>query len=301
MAQRRATGAIPGLGIDSIGRLASLLEQAWPSQAVANPGARPPSPFRAPVFDGTGDVELFIGHFEDVAEANQWNPHATLLHLRGSLTDEAKDCSRPRQADQIFAELRARFGITPREARTRVNGLKKDYGVTLHAHAVEVTRLVSIAYRELPEAMRDELALESFCSTLGNVRLQRHLLAVHTPTIADAVRAGNEFLQIRSGPGYPGVQSTEGPAGPAEVRPVAMKTPDPAVVECMLKTMQAMLAKMELLTSTKPPSKPEHRPKQVGRCWECGQEGHRHYKCPRLKGRKKKNPNPDSGNVDGPQ
>ena len=43
------------------------------------------------------------------------------------------------------------------------------------------------------------MKLETFCSTLGYMPLQRHLLAVPTHTLEDAVRAGNEFLQIKPG------------------------------------------------------------------------------------------------------
>ena len=38
--------------------------------------------FKAPVFDGKGDVDYFIQKFQDVAEANQWGQAAIRLHLR---------------------------------------------------------------------------------------------------------------------------------------------------------------------------------------------------------------------------
>ena len=212
MARRRARstdrlGEDPEPGRDSLGRLAEILQQAWARPAAA--ADRPVKPFKAPVFDGAGDVKLFIGQFLEVAEVNQWDHQSTLLHLRDSLKDEAKDCSRPGQVEHILAELRARYGLTPREARARLSGLRKEYATTLQAHAVEVTRLVTIAYRELPGIQQDELAVETFCGTLGNLYLQRHLLAVPTPTLSDAVRAGNEYLQIRAGSGNSAVRSME--------------------------------------------------------------------------------------------
>ena len=63
---------------------------------------------------------------------------------------------------------------------------------------MEVERLVSLAYGDLPEVHRNGMALETFSSTLGNAYLQRHLLAVQAGTLGEAVRAGNEFLQIRA-------------------------------------------------------------------------------------------------------
>ena len=90
--------------------------------------------------------------------------------------------------------------MSPREARSRLSGLRKEYKVILQEHATEVDRLVTIAYEELPHHHQAGMALEIFCSTLGNAYLQRHLLAVDTPTLTDAIRAGNEYLQIPAHP-----------------------------------------------------------------------------------------------------
>ena len=43
------------------------------------------------------------------------------------------------------------------------------------------------------------MKVETFCSTLGYMPLQRHLLAVPANTLENAIRAGNEFLQIKPG------------------------------------------------------------------------------------------------------
>ena len=51
--------------------------------------------FKPPSFTGEGDVELFITQFSEVATANQWNPMATLLHLREALQEGAKEYGRP--------------------------------------------------------------------------------------------------------------------------------------------------------------------------------------------------------------
>ena len=40
------------------------------------------------------------------------------------------------------------------------------------------------------------MAVEAFVSMLGNTYLQRHLLAIETPTVEDAVRAASEYLNI---------------------------------------------------------------------------------------------------------
>ena len=42
--------------------------------------------FKPPSFDGEGDVDMFIQHFQEVADANRWTEIATLLHLRKKST-----------------------------------------------------------------------------------------------------------------------------------------------------------------------------------------------------------------------
>ena len=69
-----------------LGRLAEVLEGLQVNQ--------PRNHFKLPRFRGDGDVELFIQHFQEVAEANNWSQIATLLHLRESLEDKAQTCSR---------------------------------------------------------------------------------------------------------------------------------------------------------------------------------------------------------------
>ena len=41
---------------------------------------------------------------------------------------------------------------------------------------------------------------------LGNTALQKHFLAVDTPNMESAVRAGNEYLQIQSHGQVPGIR-----------------------------------------------------------------------------------------------
>ena len=65
-------------------------------------------------------------------------------------------------------------------------------------NAAEVERLVSIAYGELPPEYQAGMRLDTFYFTLWYLPLRRHLLAMSTHTLANAVRAGNEFLQIKS-------------------------------------------------------------------------------------------------------
>ena len=143
--------------------------------------------FKPPSFDGEGDVDMFIQHFQEVADANRWTEIATLLHLRESLQGAARDYSRSATIDEIFTALRSRYGLTPKEARNRLNGLKRDSRQSLHDHAIDVEKLVRKAFGELPEMVQTSMMLDAFCSLLGNATLQRHLLAIRPETLAEAV------------------------------------------------------------------------------------------------------------------
>ena len=155
--------------------------------------------FKAPQYNGQGYVEYFISRFEEISDANRWEDAAALLHLREALKKNAEGCGRAPSVLAVYAALRARFGLSPREARSRLSTLRKEHRTSLQEHAAEVERLIAIAYGELPVEYQAGMKLETFCSTLGYMPLQRHLLAVPTHTLEDAVRAGNEFLQIKPG------------------------------------------------------------------------------------------------------
>jgi len=204
----------PVQGTEGLERLAGLLERLVerPPRATRQPA------FRVPDFDGRTDVQFFIRRFEDVSEANEWTPQAALLHLRGALKESAAYCGRADSVPGVFQALITRFGVSTREARTRLASVQKASQSSLAEHSWEVDRLVQIAYGGLPEEQRQQLALDTFVASVGNPSLQRHLLAVNPATLEEAVRAGGEYLQVKT-PYQVGVRQVEGEDGVA-VQPI---------------------------------------------------------------------------------
>ena len=117
------------------------------------------------------------------------DPRATLLHFREVLKENAEGCGKAADKPNIFAALRARFGLSPREAHSKLSFRKR--GLT------EVARLIQAAYGNLPAANQADIVLDTFCNAL------RHLLAIQVPTLEDAVHAGNEFLEVKMAGGQP--------------------------------------------------------------------------------------------------
>ena len=75
--------------------------------------------------------------------------------------------------------------------------------MTLQEHTSNIESLVNVAYANLPPATRRDMYLECFQSSLGSASLQRHLLAVRLATLAEAMLAGNEYLQVQVRPTQP--------------------------------------------------------------------------------------------------
>ena len=102
-------------------------------------------------------------------------------------------------------------------------------------------RLVDIAYGDLPPEHRAGMRMETFCNTLGYLPLQRHLLAVPIHTLEDAVRAGNEYLQIKPA----------GERGGTNIRQVGdeeeVSSPTEKALTTLMKTMLQLVEKVDQL------------------------------------------------------
>ena len=238
--------------------------------------------FKPPQYNGEGDVELFIQQFNEVAAANEWNAVSTLLHLRESLQEGAREYGRAATVEAVLAALRSRYGLSQREARHRLNGLKKDAKHTLHDHAIAVEKLVRKAFEELPEATQTAMMLDSFCSTLGDAALQRHLLAVQPATITEAIQHGQEFLDVKP-------QRTSTDSNKVRVMEEGEDEEEGALAKLM-KAIQVLSAKVEGLQSKAPTTS------KSAKCWGCQKEGHVRSKCPTNPWTKKQ-----AGNDDSPQ
>ena len=202
-----------------------------------------------------------------------------MLHLRDSLRESAEDCGRAATVQAVYAALKARFGLSPREARYRLSVLRKDFSTTLQEHAAEVERLVNLAYGDLLPDHRARKRQETFCSTLGYLPLQRHLLAVPTHTLEDAVRVGNKFLQIRPGNkwGSTNVRQIEDEDGEEVMNPT-----EKALIT-LTKTMQQLVEKVGQLQNQPTRAASRGEPSKEWLCWECGKRGHLRRICPNQK------------------
>ena len=219
-----------------------------------------------------------------MAEANGWNDAGTLIHLRESLKDDARECGRSATLQGVEDRLRSRFGMTPREAQAKLALCKKATKTSLQQHADDVSQLVQHGYAELENQQRRTLAVEAFINSLGNPALQRHLLAINPPNLPAAVKACNEFLSVKESSSS-SVRQIEDGEETTKVRALTEK--DRESLDNLARTVQELAKQVAGLktenaelrqsqqTSRKPTSK-----KASPTCWGCRKEGHQRRNCP---------------------
>ena len=292
----------PQPAMDMFRRMTAALEQMG---TAAAPHRRE---FKAPKFDGTGDVEFFIDNFLEVAEESDWEQGGALLHLRQCLKGDAKECGKAFTLNGVMTNLRARFGVTPKEARAQLAALKRSTKTSLQEHATEVERLVKVAYAELTPAQRTEMAIETFSNTLSHPYLQRHLLAVPARTLDEAVRAGKEYLNIKLPSSGNVRQVDEEPT--SEVQ--AVSSPRSECWDTLTKTVMRLaeqvqkLASWQATQSAGTPHQSQPAPSIENRvsppvCWGCHQPGHTRRRCPSNPWPKVEKAAQVPGNDQGPQ
>jgi len=120
------------------------------------------------------------------------------IQLRLCLTGSAKPYGIGQDVGDIFEALRARFGLTARDACVQRQGLRRNPKTNLREHATVVERLAQVAYGDLPADSRQCLALDTFLQSINNLGLKQHLLVAEVETMEKALRLGNAYFQADS-------------------------------------------------------------------------------------------------------
>ena len=254
--------------------------------------------YKAPKYSGVGNVEIYIRQFQDVANANGWGEEATLLHLRGALEEGARDCGAAENTAGIYAALRTRFGLTPREARLKLANAKRDVRMGLTEFAKQVRELTQVAYADLPEPTQLEMTLDSFCNGVNNTALQQGYLIRRPDNLEEAVNRGKELLQLHSrtptthihqitaegasGQVEPSLQESDGlchtsrPTDSSESRINQLQSDPLKQMMSMIEELSKKVGNLQSRTDRKPETNEKKEPVL---CWFCGKEGHIKRDC----------------------
>ena len=245
-------------------------------------GLRARETFKPPRFDGVGDVELFLEQFSDVAEANQWTPAQSTLHMRSQLDGPARGCGRGRDMSEIATSLRSQFGTSVRQAKDCLLHLKRDAKQSMFEHGAEVSRLVSLAYPQLSRGDREEMCLDYFLRSFDSKSLQRHMLAVQPASLQQAVGAAEEYFLV-GGPERTtrptvmvvGEQEVDNGQSQVEMRLAESLT---QMVEAMQAQSALLTRVMDRLAQTENRSQLPAPPTRSIECFQCGGP-HRMRQC----------------------
>ena len=241
--------------------------------------------FKPPVYEGQTDIELFITQFQDVAEANDWSATEALLHLRNCLRGDAVECGREVSVADTFQSLRARFGITPKQAREQLQTLQKRNKQSFHELGSEINRLVQVAYPEQTMAFKTQNMLETYSRAVGLKSLRQHLLARPHDSLAEAIAISNEFMSLE------GPRPTLNQTVTEEDNSTAQALREVTILLHKMMHSQSQLTEELMRNSYRPnppleqPSTPSYTrrttPTKPGPCFQCGGD---HWKrnCPLL-------------------
>jgi hypothetical protein len=273
--------------VDEVERLTRLLATALQRQA--------PPRFKPPKYDGSTDVELFVTQFNDVRHANNWDGAETLLHLRSCLEKDAIDCGRGEDYEEVLDNLRARFGLSVRQARDRLSALRREPNQSLHSLGVEVKRLVRLAYPTMAPADCTRLAVEALKKAIDDRALSRHLLALQCDTVESVVLAAEEYFQVAgSNLKHRSTVAVLGREGPtSQTQPVENKDLMVRLVTALEQSSRvlAQFAAQNQVAAGSGQNQPARMTRSLN-CHKCGSPDHWKKNCPLTR---------TSGNEEGPQ
>jgi len=99
------------------------------------------------------------------------------------LTGSAKNYAVGEDVGQIYQALRARFGLTARDARIKLQNMRGDRRTSLQDHANAVERLALIAFSQTAPEERRELVYEAIFSTVNDNALQKTIWPPRAPRL----------------------------------------------------------------------------------------------------------------------
>ena len=214
----------------------------------------------------SGDVawEAYQRQFECVARGQGWSDADKAYQLIASLRGPASQILAqltPAQCSsyqKVAEALQQRFGVSLQAEvyRTQLKERVRRQGEPLPRLAQDLEALVRNAYPEAPEKMVALLARDHFIDALGDRQLQIYVKQAHVTTVQDALTKALEFEAFLRSSGAPVVPA------PYEHRAPA----------------RHFRARRTQARPTTPPSRGEAR-QFGGKCWKCGQKGHRRVEC----------------------
>lgn len=238
----------------------------------------PKTAIKLPRYAGKTDVEIFLSQFKNISRVNRWTEEETLLRLQTTLEEEALECGQATEVEEIIDNLRARFGITPLQARERLISIRRTPKQSVHELAATIKKLMKIGHAEESEEFIQKASLETFYRALNHKPLRLHLYGRTIRTLSEAVKIAQEYIILEGGE-----RATVTSIEREDKEKVNQEITDKETKQRMDKLEQLLVNQQELLRQlvtrqqTYPPAPPTIPNNRA--CYECGGPHYRRQ-CP---------------------
>ncbi|GBM15621.1 hypothetical protein AVEN_95255-1 [Araneus ventricosus] len=254
-------------------RLSELEDR--PINFPANPDLTYSRPTVKPLtFDGQTSWTVFKTQFDVVSSANGWNNRVKasqlVASLRGSAAEVLQGIPSNKLTDLMTIEnaLEARFGDShlTQFYRTELKTRLQKPGDSLQVLAADVERLMSLAYAECPQDVRDSLAAQYFVDAIRDEDTQHATRLMDAKDLKSALAYSMKYEAAKT------VSKTSRNVRSIEIEDGTGKEKDEKF-NCLLKTLE------KLLNSHVTGKRNTSRRNPNVTCWKCNKKGHVQREC----------------------
>ncbi|GBN70184.1 Retrovirus-related Pol polyprotein from transposon 297 [Araneus ventricosus] len=225
-------------------------------------------------FDVQTSWTVFETQFHVVSSANGWNncvkASQLVASLRGSAAEGLQGIPSDKLTDLMTIDnaLEARFGDShlTQFYRTELKTRRQKPGESLQVLAADVERLMSLAYAECPQDVRDSLAAQYFVDAIRDEDTQHATRLMDAKGLKSALAYSMKYEAAKT------VSKTSRNVRSIEVENGTGKEKDKKF-DCLLKTLE------KLLNSHVAGKKNTPRRNPNVTCWKCNKKGHLQREC----------------------
>nr|GBM65994.1 hypothetical protein AVEN_263027-1 [Araneus ventricosus] len=200
-------------------------------------------------FDGQTSWTVFKTQFDVVSSANGWNNRVKASQLVASLRGSAAEVLQGIPSD-----------------KTKLKTRRQKPGESLQVLAADVERLMSLAYAECPQDVRDSLAAQYFVDAIRDEDTQHATRVMDAKDLKSALAYSMKYEAAKT------VSKTSRNVRSIEVEDGTGKEKDEKF-DCLLKTLE------KLLNSHVAGKKNTPRRNPNVTCWKCNKKGHVQREC----------------------
>ncbi|GBL74018.1 hypothetical protein AVEN_230933-1 [Araneus ventricosus] len=224
-------------------------------------------------FDGQTSWTVFKTQFDVVSSANGWNNYVKASQLVASLRRSAAEVLQGIPSDKltdlttIESALEARFGDShlTQFYRTELKTRLQKPGESLRVLAADVERLMSLAYAECPQDVRDSLAAQYFVDANRDEDTQHATRLMDVKDLKSALAYSMKYEAAKT------VSKTSRNVRSIEIEDGTGKEKDEKF-DCFLETLEKLLNSHVARKKT-----PRRNPNVT--CWKCNKKGHLQREC----------------------